>query len=232
MSGKPFVISVVGAGGKTSLIRHLAYEAMERGERVLVTTTTHMFAPQAFGAYSVRAARERLEREHLAVLGKKEGEKIAFPGENEILEAGERADFILIEADGSRRLPVKVPRAGEPVILPKTDEILCVQGLSALKRPLAQVCCRLDEALAILRAQGIAADEERAVSEEMIAAFSGEGYLRPLRSAYPQAKVLAVFAQADCEETKRSGERILQILGEKEGWVIGNLLQEKSATLF
>ena len=38
------VISAVGAGGKTSSIRCLAQEYVERGQRVIVLTTTHMTA--------------------------------------------------------------------------------------------------------------------------------------------------------------------------------------------
>ena len=44
-SGKgpgPFVVSLAGAGGKTSTIRRLAWEAVGRGLKVLVVTTTHM----------------------------------------------------------------------------------------------------------------------------------------------------------------------------------------------
>ena len=38
------IISVIGAGGKTTLIHRLAEEYQRKGNAVLVTTTTHMFA--------------------------------------------------------------------------------------------------------------------------------------------------------------------------------------------
>ena len=41
------------------------------------------------------------------------------------------ADLILIEADGARMMPCKVPAAYEPVILPETDTVLGVLGLDA-----------------------------------------------------------------------------------------------------
>ena len=53
-SGKgpgPFVVSLAGAGGKTSTIRRLAWEAVGRGLKVLVVTTTHMARPGAFGVF-------------------------------------------------------------------------------------------------------------------------------------------------------------------------------------
>ena len=37
------VISIVGAGGKTTLVHKLAREYHRRGKGVLVTTTTHIF---------------------------------------------------------------------------------------------------------------------------------------------------------------------------------------------
>lgn len=36
------VIAVVGGGGKTSLIYRLADELLDRGKKVIITTTTHM----------------------------------------------------------------------------------------------------------------------------------------------------------------------------------------------
>lgn len=50
---RPSVISVVGAGGKTSTIFWLAQLFHASGRRVVVTTTTQMFLPDA--AYPVRS---------------------------------------------------------------------------------------------------------------------------------------------------------------------------------
>lgn len=44
-------------------------------------------------------------------------------------------DFVLVEADGSRRLPVKAPAVYEPVIPPGTDLVVGVIGLDALAVP-------------------------------------------------------------------------------------------------
>ena len=37
------IIAVVGAGGKTTLIKKLAKQYREQGKKVFVTTSTHMF---------------------------------------------------------------------------------------------------------------------------------------------------------------------------------------------
>ena len=41
-ANKKRIISVIGAGGKTTLLHHLAEGYRRKGLRVLVTTTTHM----------------------------------------------------------------------------------------------------------------------------------------------------------------------------------------------
>ena len=44
----PRVVSLVGAGGKTSTMYDLAGELADRGARVLVTTSTHIFKPDQY----------------------------------------------------------------------------------------------------------------------------------------------------------------------------------------
>ena len=60
--------------------------------------------------------------------------------------------LLLLEADGAKRMPCKVPAAHEPVLLPESDIVLAVAGLSALGRPLREVCFRLEQACALLGA--------------------------------------------------------------------------------
>ena len=45
----PVVLAVTGAGGKTSCIAALAQELAEKGKRILVVTTTHMYRPERYG---------------------------------------------------------------------------------------------------------------------------------------------------------------------------------------
>lgn len=45
-------------------------------------------------------------------------------------------DFVLVEADGSRRLPLKAPGSDEPVLPPGADLVVGVVGLDALGRPM------------------------------------------------------------------------------------------------
>ena len=61
---------------------------------------------------------------------------------------------MLIEADGAKRMPLKVPADHEPVILPQTTHVLSVYGLDAVGRPLEEVCFRQKEAEALLEKKG------------------------------------------------------------------------------
>ena len=167
---KPYVIAFVGAGGKTSLIRRLAWEGRERGRKVLVVTTTHMFRPAAYGVLTQRAedAALQLEQKGLAVAGTVSGEeKIAYVGDELYRQICPMADLVLVEADGSRHLPLKAHESHEPVIPRESSHNICVVGVSgfgqaveaAVHRP--SVFCRLtgaqptDPVTPELAAQGI-----------------------------------------------------------------------------
>ncbi len=260
--GKPYIISLVGGGGKTSLIRRLAWEGRERGYKVLVLTTTHMAVPDHYEVL-VRDRDEvekSLERDHLAVSGKpeaskkpEEGRKISFWDWEFYGEICPAADLVLIEADGAKRLPVKVPRPGEPVIPENTDLILCVYGLSSLGKPVQEVCFRLKEAEKLLTEEGLTEEagklqpEEECLDSEKMALLMRRGYLKPLACGFPKACIRPVFNQADTEELEKTGWELAKGLMEEicpkvretegtrkaaSGLVTGNLLGEVSAGLF
>ena len=52
------------------------------------------------------------------------------------------ADFVLVEADGSRRLPAKAHAPWEPVLPPKRRRTVCVFGASALGKPIRDAAHR------------------------------------------------------------------------------------------
>ena len=126
-------ICAVGAGGKTSLLHRLAEEYRARGRKVLLTTTTKMYLPKEYAALD-RSAEEILaclERDSFVTAGTTVSEEKMGPLPLEIWKDVVReADVVLVEADGSRRLPVKIPRAGEPVLFPGTDISMITARLS------------------------------------------------------------------------------------------------------
>lgn len=124
------VISVVGAGGKTSLIFAWARELADAGKSVVITTTTHMYRP------------ERMEENGIRIVAADDPErpdKVTAPPPEVLDSLRDSADVVLIEADGSRRVPLKWPADREPVIPDYTDITVCVAGLSALGGKTADV---------------------------------------------------------------------------------------------
>lgn len=126
-------------------------------------------------------------------------------------------DVLLVEADGSRRLPVKVPAAHEPVIFADADEIYVVEGLSALGRRGEEVCHRWEVALPLLKERKVF--QEGVLSLEQLGVLLEEGYLKPLRRAFPMARVFPVLNQADTEEQRREAKQLLLSMGEVDAFV-------------
>lgn len=130
------VISVTGAGGKTSLIFAWARELTAAGKSVVISTTTHMYRP------------ERMEEDGIRIVVSDDPErpdKVMAPPEDVLESLRDTADVVLIEADGSRRMPLKWPSDREPVIPDYTDITVCVAGLSAVGKRTEESVYRADE---------------------------------------------------------------------------------------
>lgn len=65
------VISIVGAGGKTGLMYELARQCSKRGQRVLVSTTTHIAEPENHLAVEEEEVLRLWKEGTYAVTGKK-----------------------------------------------------------------------------------------------------------------------------------------------------------------
>lgn len=119
------VVSIVGSGGKTSFMTNLAKELKEElkiGETILVTTTTKIKIPTGLkwdeifipNIIFLKTAMKR----KLVYYGEgiKDGKILGIKN----LEGLEGFKYTLIEADGSKQLPLKANRAFEPVVLDDT----------------------------------------------------------------------------------------------------------------
>ena len=179
------IIAVVGSGGKTTLIKKLAARYRGEGKTVLVTTTTHMRIEEGtLLTDDADRIAEELKTAGYAMAGIPEGVKIRALSKETFDAVCDHADVVLVEADGSRHLPLKYPNATEPVIPERTDEIILVCGLNALGQRAKDVCHRLDLVQACL---GI--EEYTVIEPEHIQKLVGEGYLKPLAEAYPNARI-------------------------------------------
>ena len=141
LAEKDHVVSLVGGGGKTTLLYAFARHCAAKGWRVLVSTTTHIRQPGENYAADEAALAALWAVGQYAVAGvpAEQGKLTALPSE-QLTRWMAQADIVLLEADGAKRMPCKVPAAHEPVLLPESDIVLAVAGLSALGRPLREVC--------------------------------------------------------------------------------------------
>lgn len=150
--GERGVIAFVGAGGKTSALFRLCLELEGSGRSVLATTTTHIMDPRLEPGRPECSVLLRPGMETpfeggslpeptpgLTVLLSREAEpggKMKGIHPSWIPQLRSAWDLILVEADGSRRLPLKAPAPHEPVIPPGADLVVGVVGLECLGRPM------------------------------------------------------------------------------------------------
>lgn len=152
------IISVIGGGGKTSTMYQLAREYASLGKKVLLTTSTHILVPPPeevpvllYYPVSLEQLSNAFCHSSIVAFGVKENPgKLAGIPLTFFEKASEIADVILCEADGAKMLPVKVPASHEPVIVPNSDAVIILAGLSALYRPLNEVCHRKELAAGLL----------------------------------------------------------------------------------
>ena len=180
------IIAVVGSGGKTTLIKNLAAQYRREGKTVLVTTSTHMFIEEDTlltddPAVILRA----LQETGYAMAGLPEGEKICALSPDTFAAVSSAADVTLVEADGSKGLPLKYPNSSEPVIPMHSDEIHVVCGLNAIGCRAKDVCHRLE---LVKRCLGI--EEDTVITASHVQQLVTEAYLKPLAQRYPQAKII------------------------------------------
>ena len=140
------VVSFVGAGGKTTALFALSKELRHR--KRLVTTTTAIYEPNP-SLWDMMIIRPDLlndlgggviKPDTVTVWGRSLNQENKLLGVD--LECLSHVyqkklfDVILVEADGSKRKPIKAPMDHEPVIPEESSAVVGVIGLSALNKPL------------------------------------------------------------------------------------------------
>ena len=144
------VISLVGAGGKTTLMFRLAQELFLSGKKVVTTTTTKILEPTPgeTGSLFIDPDEEKIKdfvwrhldqyhpltiaRERLGS-GKLKG---VSPDLVDELWGSYDIDAIIIEADGAAGRSVKAPREWEPVIPSSTTLVVAILGVDGMEMEL------------------------------------------------------------------------------------------------
>lgn len=145
-------VTLVGGGGKTSIMYALAHEARAAGRTVIITTSTHIMPhPGIFLTDNPDPVhlRECVRAHGVLTLGTMfRADKLC--GAGEIGMCKRVAEVVIIEGDGARLRPLKVPAAHEPVIPPETDAVVAVAGMDCVDRPIGEICHRPEQVCALL----------------------------------------------------------------------------------
>lgn len=158
---KGSMVSIVGAGGKTTLMYSLA-EELRNEYKCLVTTTTKIYVPfedqfdyLAVSEYELEAFKE-VDSNGVFVYGTGINDEGKLLGaEPEGLEPLKQYfDYTLIEADGSKRKPLKGWKDSEPVICKGTTHTIAVLSVEALGKEVNEYNIhRIEEFLSITSAK-------------------------------------------------------------------------------
>ena len=214
------VISLIGGGGKTTLMFALGKELSLLRKGILLTTTTKIWDPEPSDEFSVflssRLARvkewvkENLDRYRYLLVaqdrldnGKLQGIPPRWISELFSIPA---VSCIIIEADGAAGRPLKAPREGEPVIPRETTLLIPVVGIDALGKPLHE-----DYVFRSRIAREILDQPEGAIiTEKMIAKL----VVASLLNMPENARVVPFLNKVDLTDGVEKGKNLARVLME------------------
>jgi molybdenum cofactor cytidylyltransferase len=221
-AGRGDVVALVGGGGKTTAMFRLAGEMQGAGLRVVTTMTTRIFVGQMalapgrlllHGEATLLAqlAEALAEHGHVLVGGSTivEEDKVRGvpPEVVDRIAAHPAVDAVIVEADGSRGLPLKAPAPHEPVIPPSASIVVPVAGIDALGRPLVEGRVHRPERAAAL--SGLAPGD--AVTAEALAAVLAhpEGGAKGLP---PGARLVPFLNKVEDEAALEAAREVARLL--------------------
>jgi probable selenium-dependent hydroxylase accessory protein YqeC len=225
------LISLVGAGGKTTIMYSLSKELSDLQYRVITTTTTKIFPPEPDQSRAlilggraifpeIRTALNRYGRVTWAA-GRVEKNKLAGVDLEDvsICWASGLADYLIVEADGSARRPIKAPNDREPVVPKETTLFLTVMGLSALNRPLNQDNAFRPEIIS--RLTGLSLEAPMTVEPLARLLVHPEGGMKGFR---PSMRAFILLTQVDLEPEPGVGQRLAERIEELGRDRVGRVL--------
>ena len=208
-NGERHVISLVGGGGKSTLLEYLAARFAARGERTVIMTTTRMACPERV-CMTMEDCRACWARGEYAACGQRtENGKFRAPQDALLRELLKEADAVVVEADGAHMRACKAPAAHEPVILPESDIVIGVMGVEVLGGQVDEVCHRPEQVCALLGCTG---------NHDLTAADMAEILLceKGTRKNVGMREFYIVLNKCDDAARIRNGEAVMREL-EKRG---------------
>lgn len=221
----PGVTSVVGSGGKTTLLSKLSQEV--RGT-VVLTTSTHILPFPNMPLLenpTLSEVKDALTTHRVICVGAFSGEKHKLgPSALCAQELASVADYVFVEADGSKRLPLKAHAPHEPVIPEGSRHTIQVVGLSGFGLPVNQTVHRSE----IFCDRAGCSPDDLATSERIAMVIAAEH-----ASGAVQADVI-LANQADCEKDlalARDFTKELRLRGDNTPVVAGSLFNSTFAEM-
>ncbi len=216
------VISLVGAGGKTSLMFALAREFVEAGMTVITTTTTKIYVPsqkQSAHIIASESVEDVLSRArnlvkkypHVTAAAGYSTDKRKLiglsPESVNVLWESNLFKWIIVEADGGAGKALNAPAPHEPVIPESTRTLVAVSGLNAVGKPLTDQWVFRPELFSMLTGLKIGDPVTETAIIDVITHKNGM-----MKGAPVHAEKIALFNQTEKSEKIESGKAIFDLL--------------------
>ena len=221
------VVSLVGAGGKTTLMFKLAHEISDAGDTVLTTTTTKILNPTPQQSSNLiisddfdtiikntEEVYKKNQRHITAAASRVQQENKLIGLQPEIIDALAATKlfrWIIVEADGAARKPLKAPADHEPVIPDSTTHVAGICGLSAVGKPFSEQWAHRSKRFAEITGLESGQKIPREAFRDIL--IHENGIFKNTPSSVLR---LAFLNQADVPGGIEAGKRIAELLMEKE----------------
>lgn len=223
---------ICGSGGKTSLLFYVGLK-LASSDSVLLSTSCHL-ALEKEAALSVSEAKKRASEGQFPVLAGHRGSERKLEGFSpaEERELFPSFSYVLLECDGSRGLPLKLPREGEPVLpeawfrqnetqthkgaaekdnMGDRKALFLILGLSAIGQKAGDCVHRLGERGVILYPE-LTADTR--IDASHIAEILKRGYFQ--KELFRDPSLTLILNQADTEDRLLDAEKLVTLLLKKK----------------
>ena len=150
----PGLTALIGGGGKTTLMYRLAEELRAQGS-VLVCTSTKIRRPEHLPVLETDEAdvlAAALKAHGVACVGSPGAEGKFTAPRIDFATLADLADFVIVEADGAKRLPMKAHAPHEPVIPANAAQTILVVGADGFGKPIRETCHRPERFAALAEA--------------------------------------------------------------------------------
>jgi probable selenium-dependent hydroxylase accessory protein YqeC len=235
------VISLVGAGGKTTLMFRLAKELILAGRKVVTTTTTKILEPPSEETPCLyvhddeeslkQFVLQHIDRYHHITIARERLESTKLKGISSDLASvlcnSRKVEIMIVEADGAAGRPVKAPREWEPVIPPASTLVIGILGVDGVGRELNEK--NLFQAERISELTGIPMGRQMTCEAMAILMTHPQGIFKGTPSS---SRRVAFINKVDIQNGKGWGREVAEKIFEKkpsqiERVVLGQLRGER-----